>query len=261
MQKFTLLFLLLGTLSADTILAQDTLPYFTVKNFGQKRIVVSWKNNFPIVKQIGIQRSYDSLRFYKTILTVADPMLPENGYFDTKALTDSMFYRLFIVLDKGEFIFTEPLKPVLDTIKQIVFDLNGNIDGRANILDNKSINGDQRYKDIIFKSTDSLVIFSRIDSAELARLEKKQNIFIPSLFVFSQRDGYIQISLPEAGSKSYSIKFYEEDDRLLFEMKDIYNSSFKIDKTSFYHSGWFKFELFEENKLIEKSKFFLAKDF
>ncbi len=247
MKKIFLLFLLIGILFADSINAQDSLPGFTVKNYGQKRIVISWKNNFPMVKQIGIQRSYDSLKNYKTILTVANPMLPENGYFDTKATTDSMYYRLFIVLDKGEFIFTESQRPVLDTTKRFGVE--------------QVSQGDQKNNNIFFKSTDSTIIISTYDSAQLVKQDKKPTIFVPSVFVFTQKDGYVQISLPDAESKNYSIKFYEEDDRFLFELKDIFNSNFKIDRTSFYHSGWFKFELFENNLLIEKSKFFLAKDF
>jgi len=67
--------------------------------------------------------------------------------------------------------------------------------------------------------------------------------------------------LPSAGDKKYRIKFFTPDDELLFELKDIKEKDFKIDKTNFYHSGWFKFELYENEELLEKNKFYLPKEF
>ena len=37
--------------------------------------------------------------------------------------------------------------------------------------------------------------------------------------------------------------------------------SLKIDKSNFYRAGWFKFELYEDGKLMGKNKFYLEKDF
>src|ERR1700694_371715 len=93
-----------------TLSAQDTLPRFAVKNVGNNRFIVGWVNNYPLVKQISIQRSHDSLSNYTTIMSVTDPSARENGFADNKAPNDHMFYRLFIVLDKGQFIFTEARK-------------------------------------------------------------------------------------------------------------------------------------------------------
>ncbi|MES1219709.1 MAG: hypothetical protein ABUT20_29685, partial [Bacteroidota bacterium] len=72
----TILFLILSF----SAFAQDTLPKFTVKNIGNKHIVISWRNNYDIVKQISIQRSPDSLKNFKTIMSVADPTTKENGF-------------------------------------------------------------------------------------------------------------------------------------------------------------------------------------
>ena len=81
----------------SSVTAQDTLPKFTVRNIGSNKIVVSWVNTFKNIRQISIQRSFDSLRDFKTIMTVPDPTVPENGYLDTKAVSDRMFYRLYIM--------------------------------------------------------------------------------------------------------------------------------------------------------------------
>lgn len=86
--------------------------------------------------------------------------------------------------------------------------------------------------------------------------------FTPSLHVFTNRDGYVRINLPdEEKSKKYTIKFFEDDGNFLFELKEIKEKDFKLDKTNFYHAGWFRFELYENGKLMEKHKFYLEKDF
>jgi hypothetical protein len=50
--------------------AQDSLPAFSVVNKGNNRVVISWNNKFPQLKQISIQRSTDSLSNFKSLITV-----------------------------------------------------------------------------------------------------------------------------------------------------------------------------------------------
>ena len=72
--------------------------------------------------------------------------------------------------------------------------------------------------------------------------------------------GYVNINLPdEEKPKKYGVKFYTEEGEFIFEIKEVKEKNFKIDKTNFYHAGWFRFELFEEGKLLEKHKFYIEK--
>ena len=106
--------LILGWLLPGIFLAsnaQDTLPQFSVKDIGKERYVISWVNNYPYTAQITIQRSFDSIRGYKSILTVPDPNAKQNGYADSKAINDHMFYRLYIQLENGRFLFTAAKQP------------------------------------------------------------------------------------------------------------------------------------------------------
>jgi hypothetical protein len=81
--------------------AQDTLPRFTVKNrFG--KIIISWVNPYDSMIQLNIQRSSDSLRNFKTILSVPDPSAVTNGYLDTKAPDTKQFYRLYVQRGGGQ---------------------------------------------------------------------------------------------------------------------------------------------------------------
>ena len=85
-------------LSHSSLYSQDTLPDFTVKNrFG--KIILSWVNSYAVIKQISIQRSTDSLKGFKTILTVPDPTAITNGFLDVKAPDLNSYYKLYILLD------------------------------------------------------------------------------------------------------------------------------------------------------------------
>ena len=212
--------------------AQDTLPRFSLRNIGSNRIIVGWVNAFPDIKQISIQRSFDSLGTYKTILTVADPRAVQNGYADTKAPNDHMYYRLFYVLEGSKFYFTTARRPVLDTASGKVAQLETDI--------NKGKKADPVFGDAGVKKTVA---------------------FVPSFYVYTNRDGYVFVNLPDAQQKKYSLKFFEDDDTFLFELKNVKEPALTLDKSNFFHAGWFKFELYNDDKLVERHKFYLAKDF
>ncbi|MEN9549936.1 MAG: hypothetical protein RIR12_2527 [Bacteroidota bacterium] len=248
---------------ASALFAQDTLPKFTVKSIGINKVSIRWKNNFEDVKQISIQSSKDSMTGYKTILTVADPTKKENTFLDLKASSDRLFYRLYILRDKGYYIITKPQLPLKN---------NPNLSGSNTMVlvdtsSNKGIN--KIDTTVVSKVVPFSVVIDKIpfsDSVKTPDLtnagKTKPNAFTPSLFVYTEKDGYVRIQFPaEDKPKKYTIKFFDQDETLLFELKEIKAKTFKLDKTNFYHAGWFTFELYEENTLIEKHKFYLAKDF
>jgi hypothetical protein len=228
MNRFCLLITIFVLASLQNF-AQDTLPRFTVTNAGANRSIVGWVNTYGLVKQISVQRSFDSLNNFKTILSVADPNSRQNGFADTKAPNDKMFYRLFVVLGQGQFFFTTSKRPSVDSFQ---LTKNGLLDINKNPLDYGIKPGVPRRND-----------------------------FIPSFYVYTNKDGYLFINLPDADKKKYHIKFYEEDDSFLFELKNIREAALTLDKTNFLHAGWFKFELYNDEKLVEKNKFYLAKEF
>lgn len=255
MKKFLpLIIFLLNT--GYSALAQDTLPKFSVKNIGNKHIVVSWRNNYDTIKQISIQRSPDSLKNFKTIMSVADPTAKENGYADSKAPGDKLFYRLFIVLDKGGFIFTEPKRPVFDSliVKTIPRSV---VQAEPDVLSPslKPDNAKTEKLDFPEKTAPSA------GNREITNNKPNLNVFVPSLHVYTYKDGNVRINLPETDDKKYGIKFFEEDNSFVFEIKNIKQTPVLLDKANFYHAGWFKFELYEDGKLIEKNKFKINKDF
>ena len=211
--------------------AQDTLPKFSLKNVGNNRIIVGWINKFQQVKQISIQRGFDSVGAYKTVLSVLDPSALQNGFVDTKAPNARMFYRLFIVFEGGNYIFTPATRPVVDTASL----------ARPSVTDTK---------------TDSTGLVQKTDPTVPRKPE-----WIPSSYVYTNKDGYVFINLPDAGQKKYHVKFLEENGELLFELKNVKQTALTLDKANFYHSGWFNFELYNDEKLVERNKFYLARVF
>jgi len=255
--------------------AQDSLPAFSVVNKGNNRIVISWNNKYKQLKQISIQRSTDSLANFKTLLTVPDPNNRENGYLDSKAPNDKMFYRLYILVDGANFIFSKSKRPANDSIRLALL----------SDTSNKAIK-DSAYLRIVAKiisqnlpdsalTSEELIILRRYKNGKLDILrdsiskningvgknKNKPDVNIPMYRVVANRDGLIRISLTDFSSKKYTIRFYEDDDTFLFELKDIKEASLMLEKSNFYHSGWFKSELYDEGKLVEKNRFFIPKDF
>ena len=45
-------------------------------------------------------------------------------------------------------------------------------------------------------------------------------VFVPSLHVYTYKDGNVRINLPDNDEKKYSIKFFEEDNSFVFEIKE-----------------------------------------
>ncbi|RYY94691.1 MAG: hypothetical protein EOO11_17365 [Chitinophagaceae bacterium] len=251
MRSIKLLTLLLTVclLATPAVQAQDTLPRFSVRNAGNNRFVVSWVNPFPNMAQISIQRSFDSLGTYKTILSVADPKSVQNGFTDRTAPNDHMFYRLFYVLDGGLFYFTRPKRP--DTSRIVVPVLpRPSIPTVLNTVPAK-------YRDSIFvRNRDTFVVINR----DTIAVKPKAPIvpkWVPSRFVFTNGDGYVTIRLPDADKENYTIRIFEDSTRVLFELKGVKEKSLTLDKGNFYHAGWYFFELYNDEKLVERNKFFL----
>ena len=223
-------FSVLATLTLLSVFAhsQDTLPKFSVTSLGNDpagnfRVAIGWYNNYDSLKQISIQTSHDSLKNYHTIISLTDPNAKFNGYADNKAPNDHMFYRLFIVRGNGQYFFTVPKKPSFDSSK-------------SGLLTESPV-----YKKI--------------------ETNGKKPDFVPSFYVYTNKDGSVFINLPDAEKQKYHIKFYEEDESFLFELKNIKQSGLTLDKANFMHAGWFNFELYNDEKLVERHKFYLSKDF
>ena len=296
--------------------AQDTLPSFTLLNKGNNRIIASWTNPYgQNIRQLTIQRSFDSTKNFKSILTLPDPTVPQNGYADTKATNDHMFYRLFILLDSGKYVFSKSKKPTPDTVRakeqpkdvkpaeqsgyeppkanmplpdtlatpahvepklkelprkelvkpeivkpkeipeRIVF-----VKKRDTVIAQIGERSIRRFRDSVATRTKDTVNFNTADTLVIRPFVPKE-IYKPSKYVFTEKDGNVKIALPLAAEKKYTIKFFDEFNAPSIEIKQIKDTLLTLDKSNFVHAGWFRFELYEDGQLKEKHKLFIPKDF
>lgn len=301
MRKLVALLTVLICTLFTTSRAQEVLPNFTVVTKGNKKVIISWTNNYPLVKQISIQRSKDSLRGFTSILSVADPTVQQNGIVDSKAPDEKQFYRLFIVQDSGKFVFSKSKRPILDTSRVIVSKPQTTENAaRVIIAENvtpkqaeeikeklqptpapvvkapepekfffvkkrdtlvATINAKElkKFRDSVVTKTKDTIAFAGGDTILLKPFVPKE-IFKPSKFVFTEKDGNIRVNVPGAPIHKYAIKFFDEKSEFLFDVDEVKEPVVLIDKVNFLRSGWYKFELYEDGKVKEKHKFFVPKD-
>jgi hypothetical protein len=116
------------------------------------------------------------------------------------------------------------------------------------------------FRDSLLNKTKDTLVF-KVGDTLLIKPFIPREVYKPSQYVFTGKDGNVMVSLPNVLEKKYDLKFFEEDSTPLFELKEVKESPLTIDKTNFVHGGWFRFELYENGQLKEKHKFFISKDF
>jgi len=312
-------FLLTGLLLTTLLRAQDTLPRFSAIARGPGKILISWHNRYPVVTQISIQRSTDSLRNFATLLTVPDPTLPANGVTDSKAPHPNFYYRLFIVLDNGKYLFTPSRRPGSSSEAIVATEGKASTQNQTPAESQKDeedvalakmagtrilyidpadkekarvkgptaihslpsvelsntvyvrkgdnligqITGSSRiqaFRDSLLKRTKDTLVFVDGDTLQIKPFIPKEEYRVSS-YVYTGKLGNVHVSLPGAAQRHYAVRFYDDSNKLLFELTEIRDASLILDKTNFHHAGWFRFELYDGDQLKEKNKLFIPKDF
>ena len=238
------------------------------------KVIVSWLNDYTKpLENIIIQRSYDSLGNFKSIIPVLNPQNKENGYPDMNAPYSKMYYRVFISFENGEYVYGPSVKAISANtgFKPVDFtdlpeepqELAKNTDIIADsitIIEDEPLLTLKKIESVEIKKEKPKNINTKIDSVKTIQIKKTiENVF-PSTKIFSNRLNNLIIQLPDYLSKKYQIKFFDETDNLLFEIKKISDDYLIMEKSNFMHSGWFHFEIYEDGLLIEKNKFFINKD-
>jgi hypothetical protein len=216
----------------------DTLPYLNIKSVGT-RVIVSWKQNYKkVISTLNIQRSYDSLKNFRTIGEVLSPQSVENGFIDANPPYRKMYYRVFVAFEGGTYEYSKTYRAQKDTSKNIVVEKQFPI----------TMVPEEKQPWLVVKPSDPNLT-----------LDEKPKITYPSQRIYTLKDNNVLITLPNTSTIKYSIKFYDELDKFLFEIKRVKEDNFIIEKVNFGRSGWYKFEVFENGELIESNKFQIVK--
>jgi len=240
-----------------------------VSGVGGIKVKIEWKNPYgDSIVQLNVQRSWDSVRDFRTIFVPLSPELPQNGYIDETAGYNGMYYRVFYVLADGSFYFTKSKKAATgsDFTNAISEEQASDKNFLITIHDDDSViaqlnyEGYKRFRDSIVNYTRD-TLYSLTDADVLIRYYNNNILWIPSTHIFTNGDGYVQIYLADALQKNYRLRFFDESHKLLFNIQHVSQPQLLLDKTDFMRSGWFYFELYEDGKLKERNKFYIPKDF
>ncbi len=272
MKAFLKIILVLSlTAGSQKLFAQEmksALPQFTLKIIGKDKVSISWVNPFgEDLIQINVQRSYDSLRAYKTVFSSPSPELPENGFIEPYYPGVKVYYRIFYMLSSNAYFFSKvkQANPSLlaDSIAAQLAATNDTVTIKSEDIIVARLPYSQflKFKDSVYTQTkDSLLLLS--NDTVLLKPYIYNGPWRASLYLFTDRSGVINLKLPQAKEKSYSLRVFEADNKTqVFSVKRITEPDLMIDKANFLHAGWFMFELYEDNKLKERNKVYVQKEF
>ena len=276
--------LLALVLSRSELNSQPTLPQFAVTKLSDDRVLIQWKNPDSTLRQISIQQSADSGKGFRTLLTMPDPSTPENGTVINRTGAGQMFYRLYLMYPRGRFLFTKVLVPgsaPKPTVKPVSIEQSSTetplpspinkptpyVPGRSATATVPPI--EHLVKpDSVARVKPYLNKLPRLSPGEGIKVKKQKAPpteplqYTPSLTIFTHRDGYVFIQLPTTlNLGNTQVRFFTEDGQALFELNQPPIRVFRIDKTNFYRTGWYRFEIWQKGKMIETNRFFLPLEF
>lgn len=272
------IFLVLMFLSVAPSQAQEVLPEFkVVKRNGWA--IISWNNNNRELTQLIIQRSADSAKGFRSITSMPDPTSTTNGYVDKKPGSENAYYRIFYVMPGSRYMFTVSKKPVTEELPLILPpqlipilpnggikpEINGNI-GKLSPKD--SVTSWKKQTDTSFNllmNAYQNIMLSRSSwkpEQEIPRPDSSQHVEIknPSILVFTNAEGNLIVAQPVENKTKYTLRVFQDENNILFEMKNIKEKELLIDRSNFHRSGWFGYELLQGGIVKEKSKFYIKPD-
>ncbi len=208
--------------AVDQVQAQDTLPQFSAVRRTGNRVLISWTNPYGNkIRQLSVQRSADSSRLFKSIVTLPDPRMLKNGYVDSKSPDTLQFYRLYILLDSGRYIFSKAQRAVKyqppaekpATIKAAASPAKPAADGN-NQKPAIAPAGKPADKNGSGKTTsDSIATINNNKKVDKTPEATKQLEIIPERIYYIKRADTLKGNLPESKMKAFrdSVNLYTKD--------------------------------------------------
>ncbi len=118
----------------------------------------------------------------------------------------------------------------------------------------------KKYKDSIKLKTKDTLVNIGIDEYLIKPFVPKP-VWKASAYLYTNTDGYTILKVPEFGKHQYKVIFKEENGTDIFTLHKVLDSYLLIDKSNFPHAGWFFYEMYQDDVLFEKNKFFIESDF
>lgn len=249
--------------------SQEPLPDFTIKKGTQNQKVISWRNNFgDMLIVLNIQRSGDSVRNFRTVYSEPNPSLAVNAFTDMKPVPGMDYYRIYYQMKNGSYSFTKAKKVASGFVSDGLFShldakhvtIKGDEDRTVTISDFHKIADSVMLgtSDSLFYFSDSTVNYKKFNAiAAINSGPVNNNSLIPvSNYLFLNADGSLVIRIPDNKAYDYSMVIYQpEGNAVLYKIDRFPGSEIILSKSSFMRSGFYPYELFEDGKLKERSRF------
>ena len=79
-------------------------------------------------------------------------------------------------------------------------------------------------------------------------------------YIRKDKNNDLVITVPDTQSGKYKVRFFDENGRFLFEIKQIRDSLLIVEKLNFQHAGLFQYELYKGEGLMERNTFLIKND-
>ncbi len=230
---------------------------------------LTWTCQFDGVKSISIQRSVDSVRNFLAIGSLSTPKKGIQTYTDLHPVVGKNYYRLCVIFSGDLQWFSNTYKVLVDSATfakamqdaekanaaKLIAQKNSDSIKKAIAVTNTS-NAKPRMQDSTLKvnkvaSTDSVIKAAAPPPPPIEE-KPKEFFYTPSAQVYNNPyTGHVNINLPDALSKKYSIRFLDPDKNEVLRVARVTKTELILDKNNFNAKGVYQFQLYDGLTLVE----------
>lgn len=212
------------------VAGQPMLPGMNCKCDGG-RVDVAWQCQYDGVKQIAVNRSFDSSGRFDRIGRLESPAKGVQHYFDTDRRTGPRYYKLVIEFNSGLVWQSNVCRMVVDT--ECVLTVSGS--GKMMVQDSAGSAANNKLSVLSLKH---IVLPRPIDNIT-------EPLFVTPIHVGVQKNtGHVFVKLSTSISRErHTIDFYDKEGSKVVSIPDIAVDYILIEKRNFQHKGVYKFVL------------------
>lgn len=111
-------------------------------------------------------------------------------------------------------------------------------------------------KDTLFTARDGKVVIHPYRNTSSPQTHVNKNN--PPM-VFTDKKGYVNLHLPQSIYFKYQVLFFDQPNQLLFSIQSPKEDKLVLEKSNFVRSGWFEYEVWQNDDLKERGRIFLPK--
>ena len=118
----------------------------------------------------------------------------------------------------------------------------------------------KKFKDSVAKNSRDTVYINDETNEIVIKNYIAKTIWKPSSYIFIDENNFIKLNFAKAKQKKFSVLFFNELGKPILQINQIKDCNLILDKANFRQIGWIHFEIYENDILIEKNKFYLSID-